>query len=254
MGSSMFLVYARVGLTDETTDFDNPEGALKGIIAASYSLGAIMSLPFVPIVNRKWGRRWAIFSGSMVMVVGAIVQGASQHVGMYIVARMLLGFGIPCCIVAGSSLIGELAYAKERPILTSLFNVSYFIGKYSRLPSDSTKKRRLNKAKKVKLPPLVSAMAPTPFRMTGPGESLLSYRSPLPCCRSDSSSFSLSRLAGSSPRTGPRRRTRSWLNTTLKVTSTRSLSEPKLLRSPPPFRSSQKPQRRTGSISSEPQE
>lgn len=47
---------------------------------------------------------------------------------MYIVARMILGFGIPTCIVSGSSLIGELAYPKERPVLTSLFNVSYFIG------------------------------------------------------------------------------------------------------------------------------
>lgn len=47
---------------------------------------------------------------------------------MYIIARMILGFGIPTCIVSGSSLIGELAYPKERPVLTSLFNVSYFIG------------------------------------------------------------------------------------------------------------------------------
>lgn len=47
---------------------------------------------------------------------------------MYIVARMILGFGIPTCIVSGSSLIGELAYPMERPVLTSLFNVSYFIG------------------------------------------------------------------------------------------------------------------------------
>lgn len=41
-------------------------------------------------------------------------------VGMYIVARMILGFGIPTCIVSGSSLIGELSYPKERPVLTSL--------------------------------------------------------------------------------------------------------------------------------------
>ena len=49
-------------------------------------------------------------------------------VAMYIVARGILGFGIPTCIVSGSSLIGELGYPKERPVLTSLFNVSYFIG------------------------------------------------------------------------------------------------------------------------------
>ena len=47
---------------------------------------------------------------------------------MYIFARLVLGFGIPTCIVSGSSLIGELGYPKERPVLTSLFNVSYFFG------------------------------------------------------------------------------------------------------------------------------
>ncbi|EGO55970.1 hypothetical protein NEUTE1DRAFT_86732 [Neurospora tetrasperma FGSC 2508] len=108
--------------------FDNPQGALKGIISAAYSLGAILSLPLVPIINDRFGRRWSIALGSIVMIVGAIIQGFSQHVGMYIVARMILGFGIPTCIVSGSSLIGELAYPKERPVLTSLFNVSYFVG------------------------------------------------------------------------------------------------------------------------------
>lgn len=49
-------------------------------------------------------------------------------VGMYIIARMLLGFGILFAIISGSALIGELAYPKERPFMTSLFNASYFIG------------------------------------------------------------------------------------------------------------------------------
>lgn len=48
--------------------------------------------------------------------------------GMYIVARLLLGFGIPPCIVSASSLAGELGYAKERPYLTSFFNVTYYLG------------------------------------------------------------------------------------------------------------------------------
>ncbi|KAF2193108.1 general substrate transporter [Zopfia rhizophila CBS 207.26] len=108
--------------------FGNPQGSLKGIIAAAYSLGAILSLPFIPIVNDKFGRRGSIFGGSVIMIIGAIIQGFSQNAGMYIVARLILGFGIPTCIVAGSSLIGELGYPKERPILTSLFNVAYFVG------------------------------------------------------------------------------------------------------------------------------
>lgn len=62
------------------------------------------------------------------MVAGAIVQCFAQNAGNYIFARIMLGFGIPVCIVAASALIGELGYPKERPVLTSLFNVSYFVG------------------------------------------------------------------------------------------------------------------------------
>jgi len=47
---------------------------------------------------------------------------------MYIVARMLLGVGILFCIISGAAMIGELAGPKERPIMTSLFNSSWFLG------------------------------------------------------------------------------------------------------------------------------
>jgi MFS family permease len=47
---------------------------------------------------------------------------------MYIIARMVLGFGIVFCIVSGSAMLGELSYPKERPILTSMFNASWFVG------------------------------------------------------------------------------------------------------------------------------
>ena len=41
---------------------------------------------------------------------------------------MLLGVGIVFAIISGSSLIGELGYPKERAVLTSMFNGSYFFG------------------------------------------------------------------------------------------------------------------------------
>ncbi|KAI4656877.1 uncharacterized protein J4E78_006768 [Alternaria triticimaculans] len=75
-----------------------------------------------------FGRRWAIFLGSWIMVVGSVVQAFSISAGMYVGARFILGFGIPFCIIAGSSLMGELAYPKERPIMTSLFNALWFVG------------------------------------------------------------------------------------------------------------------------------
>lgn len=47
---------------------------------------------------------------------------------MYIIARMILGVGILFAIISGSALIGELGHPKERAILTSLFNSSFFVG------------------------------------------------------------------------------------------------------------------------------
>lgn len=59
--------------------FNDPQGSLKGIIAAAYSLGAILSLPLIPHVNDRFGRRWSIFGGSVIMVIGALIQGFSTH-------------------------------------------------------------------------------------------------------------------------------------------------------------------------------
>lgn len=61
------------------TDFNNPAGALLGIISAAYNLGAICALPFVPWLNDTFGRRWAIFLGSWVMVFGALIQAFSTN-------------------------------------------------------------------------------------------------------------------------------------------------------------------------------
>lgn len=52
----------------------------------------------------------------------------SRAVAMYIIARMILGVGILFAIIGGSALIGELAHPKERAVLTSFFNASYFLG------------------------------------------------------------------------------------------------------------------------------
>jgi MFS family permease len=52
---------------------------VKGIIAAAYSLGAICALPFVPTFSQRFGRRWSIFFGSVVSIIGAIIQGCAQN-------------------------------------------------------------------------------------------------------------------------------------------------------------------------------
>lgn len=47
---------------------------------------------------------------------------------MFLASRWVLGFGIPLAIVNASALVGELAYEKERPTMTSLFTSSWHVG------------------------------------------------------------------------------------------------------------------------------
>ncbi|EMD40334.1 hypothetical protein CERSUDRAFT_130089 [Gelatoporia subvermispora B] len=108
--------------------FHNPRSTILGLLSALYSLGSVCSLPLVPFVTDRMGRRWAIGFGSIIMIIGAILQTAAQDFAMFVIGRFLLGFGIPFAIVAASSMIGELAYPKERARMNSLFNASWFIG------------------------------------------------------------------------------------------------------------------------------
>jgi MFS family permease len=93
-----------------------------------YSLGALMAIPFIPTVSQYLGRRKTILLASAIMCMGAGLQAGSMNSDMFLASRWVLGFGIPFAIVNASSLIGELSYAKERPIMTSLFNASWFVG------------------------------------------------------------------------------------------------------------------------------
>ncbi|KAI1308561.1 general substrate transporter [Xylaria venustula] len=118
-----------VQLVPAWTDyFGHPTGGYKGILASALPLGAVIGLPLIPLVNDSLGRRWCVMTGSVIMIIGSLIQGFAQNAPMYIVARLIIGFGLPYAIVAGSSLIGELAYPKERAVLTSLFNAAYFVG------------------------------------------------------------------------------------------------------------------------------
>lgn len=50
------------------------------------------------------------------------------QVAMFLVARVILGAGIVYAISGASQLIAELAYPKERSVITGLFNESWYAG------------------------------------------------------------------------------------------------------------------------------
>lgn len=64
---------------DACSVYHSPRSALLGLMSAIYSLGAICALPLVPYITDTLGRRRAILFGSVLMIIGAVIQTASQN-------------------------------------------------------------------------------------------------------------------------------------------------------------------------------
>ncbi|RDW77612.1 hypothetical protein BP6252_05665 [Coleophoma cylindrospora] len=108
--------------------FDKPRGATLGLMGAMPALGAVLATPFISPVGDKFGRRAGIFVGSLIMVIGGVLQSASVHIAMFIIARFCLGFGMGFVNVYGPVMLGELSHPNERQIFTSLFQTTWYIG------------------------------------------------------------------------------------------------------------------------------
>lgn len=54
-------------------------GPVLGFMSCAYNLGAIMAVPIVPYVASRLGRRWSIAIGSLIMIIGALMQGFAQN-------------------------------------------------------------------------------------------------------------------------------------------------------------------------------
>lgn len=53
--------------------------ALLGFVSSCYQLGSIIGVPIAPWVSQRFGRRWSIMGGSLIMCVGALIQGFSHN-------------------------------------------------------------------------------------------------------------------------------------------------------------------------------
>ncbi|KAJ3033300.1 hypothetical protein HDV00_006516 [Rhizophlyctis rosea] len=102
--------------------------SMLGVMVSGQQIGGVIALPFCPIMAEKAGRRLAIGWGAAVALAGAILQGAATNITMYILARVLLGFGVAFLMNASPLLITELCYPTSRGAYTSSFNSLWHLG------------------------------------------------------------------------------------------------------------------------------
>lgn len=67
-----------------------------------------MALPFVGPAIDTWGRRVGMFIGSLLIILGTIIQATSHEVGQFMGGRFLLGFGVSIAASAGPMYVIEI--------------------------------------------------------------------------------------------------------------------------------------------------
>lgn len=103
-------------------------GIWAGIVSAMYQIGGVVALPFVGPVLDGFGRRMGMLSGSVLIVVGTIIQGLSHSSGQFMGGRFLLGFGVSLAASAGPMYVIEMNHPVYRGRVGAMYNTLWFSG------------------------------------------------------------------------------------------------------------------------------
>lgn len=123
------------GLCANTRFIDFFDGSDSGPwpakISAMYQVGGIIALPFVGPAIDTWGRRWGMFIGSFLVIIGTIMNGVtlySSPTALLMGGRFILGFGVSIASAAGPIYVVETSHPAYRSIVTAYCNCTWFVG------------------------------------------------------------------------------------------------------------------------------
>jgi MFS family permease len=99
--------------------------ATTGLNTASVFIGGILGPLVAGVASDRLGRRPTIFWGSAFALIGVLLQTAAQNVAMFVIARIILGFGTGVSGVAGSVYLAEAFPSRWRAWGVGLLNDFY---------------------------------------------------------------------------------------------------------------------------------
>lgn len=101
---------------------------MLGLLGAIYQIGSVASIAIVPWFADHLGRKVPIVIGCVIMIVGAVMQGAGNTLGVFIGGRFLMGFGNSFSQLASPTLLTEICHPQHRARLTTVYNCLWNVG------------------------------------------------------------------------------------------------------------------------------
>lgn len=95
-------------------------GSSTGMVFIIYNLGQIAAFPVCGLLADGYGRRWCIFVGCLVVIIGTAVQATANSLGQFIGGRFILGLGASIASAAGPAYTVELAHPAYRGFMAGM--------------------------------------------------------------------------------------------------------------------------------------
>ncbi|KAF7556904.1 hypothetical protein G7046_g6164 [Stylonectria norvegica] len=108
--------------------FGHPTGSKLGFFGASNAIGGVIPFIFLGWIGDVLGRRVPTALGSIVIIVGVLVEFFATSLNMYIGGKIVLGIGSSLIQMGAPVLVTELSHPKERVQVTTFYNTSIVLG------------------------------------------------------------------------------------------------------------------------------
>ncbi|KAK6458150.1 hexose transporter [Scheffersomyces xylosifermentans] len=110
--------------------FNNPHGQILSTMTNGITIGAMAATPLLTASGDRLKRKHVLAASIFLTILGAALQSASVNFGMFLGARMILGFGSAGMQVSAAPLLAETAYPSQRPIMTSMLQAAFPVGSF----------------------------------------------------------------------------------------------------------------------------
>lgn len=108
--------------------FGHPKGSELGFFGASNSIGGVIPFIFFGWIGDRLGRRVPTAAGSVIIIVGVLVEFFADSLNMYIGGKIVVGIGSSMIQMGAPVLVTELSHPKERVQVTTFYNTSIVLG------------------------------------------------------------------------------------------------------------------------------
>ena len=104
------------------------KGTAVGIGVGAFAVGAVLLRPYAGRIGDRYGRRWLVIGGALVVSVSIAAYGVIDSLAWLVFARFITGIGEAAFFVGAATMITDLAPVERRGEAVSYWSIAVYGG------------------------------------------------------------------------------------------------------------------------------